>query len=861
MKKSYRIAFLLVFLTSPLMLLAQQVASELAKQKALTFLTKSDKSSANRSAFIKTPRLVLANDRDEFYVFNDEANGGYVVVSGDERMPDVLGYSYTGHFDAEDIPCNMRAWLEEYANQVVYLKAHPEAPASRRSSTEREEISPLLKCHYDQGKYYNDKCPIIDGEHCYTGCVATAMSQIMYYYQWPKQTTEIIPCYTTGTRSIDMPAIPVTTIDWDNMLEQYDSEENYSEKQIDAISTLMLLCGTSVKMDYNIEDGSGAYLSDAAMALRKYFDYDDLVEYVQQIELAIVWEERLYDELKDGRPVLYEGTSNKGDGHAFVLDGYREGFFHVNWGWGGNQDDYFILTNIHGFNKVQGAVFGIRPPNTDNPDSQSQYGVLDNGKITLYYDREKAHRMGTILHQEHLYKYAKQITECVIDPSYVNLETKSLSGLFYGMSKLKSIQGLEYLNTSKVQSSSCMFYNCSSLTNLDVSGFKTDNVSDMSWMFYGCSNLTNLDVSGFKTDNVTDMNWMFYGCSSLTNLDVSGFKTDNVANMLCMFDGCSNLKSLDVSGFKTDKVTGLDRMFYGCSNLIDLDVSGFNTEKVTSMSSMFSGCSNLTNLDVSGFKTDNVIHMEELFSGCSGLTNLDVSGFKTDKVYYMRSMFSGCSNLTSLDVSGFKTDKVNDMNSMFRECSSLKSLDLSSFNILSVWDTEHMFSDCSNLTTIYANEHWNMSKVNNTDNMFVACNSLIGGAGTTYDSQHINGDYAHIDGGPDNPGYFTNKASRYYTVTYIMNGKVSFIQTYEYGEHINPPAYEGVIFTWSDIPETMPDHDIVVYGSYTLGINDLQEEKQPVKVFSLQGRSQNKMQKGINIIRYSDGSVRKVLVK
>ena len=264
---------------------------------------------------------------------------------------------------------------------------------------------------------------------------------------------------------------------------------------------------------------------------------------------------------------------------------------------------------------------------------------------------------------------------------------------------------------------------------------------------------------------------------------------------------------------------------------------------------------------MSGFKTDNVIHMEELFSGCSGLTNLDVSGFKTDKVYYMRSMFSGCSNLTSLDVSGFKTDKVNDMNSMFRECSSLKSLDLSSFNILSVWDTEHMFSDCSNLTTIYANEHWNMSKVNNTDNMFVACNSLIGGAGTTYDSQHINGDYAHIDGGPDNPGYFTNKASRYYTVTYIMNGKVSFIQTYEYGEHINPPAYEGVIFTWSDIPETMPDHDIVVYGSYTLGINDLQEEKQPVKVFSLQGRSQNKMQKGINIIRYSDGSVRKVLVK
>ena len=219
MKKSFRIACLLVFLTSPLMLLAQQVSSELAKQKALTFLTKSDKSSTKRSASNKTPRLVLANDRDEFYIFNDEANGGYVVVSGDERMPDILGYSYTGHFDAENIPCNMRAWLEDYANQVIYLRSHPEVQASRRSTTERKEISPLLKCYFNQGKYYNDKCPIIEGEHCLTGCVATAMAQIMYYYQWPKQTADIIPGYKTRSRYLAMPAIPITTIDWDNILE------------------------------------------------------------------------------------------------------------------------------------------------------------------------------------------------------------------------------------------------------------------------------------------------------------------------------------------------------------------------------------------------------------------------------------------------------------------------------------------------------------------------------------------------------------------------------------------------------------------------------------------------------------------
>lgn len=974
MKKSFRISCLLVFLTSPLMLLAQQVSSELAKQKALTFLTKSDKSSTKRSASNKTPRLVLANDRDEFYAFNDEANGGYVVVSGDERMPDVLGYSYTGHFDAETIPCNMRAWLEGYANQVIYLREHPEVPASRRSMTEREEISPLLKCHFDQGKYYNEKCPIVDGDHAVTGCVATAMAQIMYYYQWPKQTTDIIPGYTSETRKINLPAIPVTAIDWENMLEKYDSEEDYSDKQIEAISTLMMLCGTSVKMDYATEEGSGSTLLNAAKALRKYFEYDYLAEYVTQGK-SDIWEQRLYDELKSGRPVLYEGEPFKViNSHAFVLDGYRDGYFHVNWGWGGSYDDYFLLTDLVGYigynyKSRNGAVIGIQPA---CPDSPSRYAVLDSGKITLYYDKEISHRTGTILpDKDEWLDYAKQATECVIDSSFANLEMNNLSFFFFRWSKIKSITGLENLNTSKVTDMSYMFQDCSSLTSLDVSGLNTENVKDMRSMFYNCSSLKNLELSGFKTDEVIYMNSMFQNCSSLTNLDLSGFKTDKLGYVNSMFQSCSSLKNLDLSSF--------------------------NTYYVSDMNNMFNGCSGLTDLDVSGFKTDYVLDMGYMFSGCSKLTSLDVSGFKTDNVRNMAHMFSGCSNLTSLDVSGFNTFDVTDM--------------------------ERMFSGCSNLTTIYANDHWNMSNVLYADDMFEACYSLIGGAGTAYnngsttisviaekdwtggfegeypywyqfdDSQtngsvtsnpdgiaiyvdktvgmywepqvmvipdgsfnlkqggsykvvvtakfptngtlQINmgiwdnydqttvdvvstgdfqeievlfpnfayniedchllfqcgdfkgttimkkiqvldmndsyvegnsgGDYAHIDGGSDNPGYFTHKDSKFHTISYMIDGKVYMIRTYKYGDHIvyiTPPYYrEGYEFAWIDLPETMPDHDITIYGSYTLGIKDLQEEKHPVKVFSLEGKAQNKMQKGINIIRYSDGSVRKVLVK
>ena len=755
----------------------------------------------------------------------------------------------------------------------------------------------------------------------------------------------------------------------------------------------MLLCGTSVKMDYATELGSSASSSDVPIALRKYFDYDDLVEFVglDDFEYGLdEWVEMLYDELNDGQPVLYSGKSDN-VGHAFVLDGYRDGYFHVNWGWGGSQD-YYLLTDLNGYKYNHGAVVGIRPNNDDYP---SRYALLDNGKMTLYYDKERSRRSGTILsHQDDWSNYAEQITECIIDPSFANLEMRHLNSFFSNMGNLKSITGLENLNTSMVTNMTQMFSGCSNLTNLDVSGFNTENVSNMGRMFRGCLSLTNLDVSGFKTDRVTDMEsmfgvcsslksldvsgfntenvskmgWMFSGCSSLTNLDVSGFRTDQVTDMRGMFCDCSGLTSLDLSGFNTDRVTDMGDMFYDCLSLTNLDVSGFRTDQVTDMESMFSGCSSVTNLDVSGFNTENVSNMREMFRGCSSLTSLDLSGFKTDNVTYMGNMFDGCSSLTSLDVSGFKTnnvtymgnmffgcssltsldlsgfktdnvtymrgmffgcsnltnldmsgfntENVNDMRYMFSGCSSLTSLDLSGFNTENVSDMYlmfrgcssltnldvsgfntdkvtimgnmfedcrsltsldlsgfktdnvtymgYMFSGCSKLTTIYASEHWNMSKVKYSDSMFGACIRLVGGAGTTYNSQHTKGDYAHIDGGPENPGYFTYKASKFHIITYIIDDKVYLTQTYKYGDQIvmvYPPTREGYDFAWTDLPETMPDHDITIYGSYTLGIKDLLEEKHPVKVFSLEGRAQNKMQKGINIIRYSDGSVRKVLVK
>ena len=776
-----------------------------AREKAAQFLNKPYKSNGTRRTPRQVPQLVLANNSSELYAFNDEANGGYVVVSGDERMPDVLAYSYNGFYDADNLPCNMKALMEEYAAQVAYLREHPGAKVAKRAATERQNIAPLLTCWFNQGSPYNNKCPEVDGKHCLTGCVATAMAQIMYYYQWPKQTTDVIPGYTTRTRKIEMSAIPVTTIDWDNMLEQYFSWEYYSNEQIDAISTLMLLCGTSVLMDYEpTESGTGTLFS--ARAFCNYFDYDDMIEEVYRKNYKSEgWEQIVYDEINARRPVLYSGSSRE-SGHAFVLDGYENGYFHVRWGWG-KSESWVLMTDDEGwmgYTIGYSAVIGIQPK---APGSPSRYAVFDNGEMTMYYDNQKANRSGTVIpHMEDWANYKEEVTECVIDPSFANIHLKSFNKFFYGWSKLESIEGIENINTSMATDMSYMFSGCSCLTNLDLSGFETGNVTNMGYMFHNCKSLTSLDLSGFKTDNVTNMINMFAGCSSLTSLDVSGFKTDNVTNMKSMFTTCSNLTSLDVSGFKTDNVTNMKSMISGCSGLTSLDVSGFKTDNVTDMSYMFSRCSGLTSLDVSGFKTDNVTNMEGMFTGCSSLTSLDVSGFKTDNVNDMSFMFSGCPSLASLDVSGFKTDNVTNMNRMFMNCSSLTSLDASGFKTDNVIDMGNMFFGCKGLYTIYVSERWNMSNVTSSDYMFSNCTNIVGGAGTTFDAQHTDGDYAHIDEGTENPGYFTYKA-----------------------------------------PQT--------------GIRNILSDKQNAKWYTLDGKQTINPRKGLNIIRISNGKTKKVLLK
>lgn len=364
---------------------------------------------------------------------------------------------------------------------------------------------------------------------------------------------------------------------------------------------------------------------------------------------------------------------------------------------------------------------------TDSQEIESltdeAYAVYtDDGTLTFYYDKQKNSRSGTKYELNTgtnspgwYTDHCQDIKKAVFTSSFANARPTSTYNWFAfdthrEASSLTDISGMQYLNTSAVTTMRNMFLESYLLTSLDVSHFDTSNVTDMWCMFYGCTSLTNLDVTNFNTNKVTNMGLMFHRCKSLKNLDVTKFNTANVDRM--------------------------DAMFEYCSGLTTLDVTHFNTSKVTMMKAMFSGCSLLTTLDVSNFNTSEVEYMEAMFSGCSQLTSLDVSHFDTKNVTCMDGMFYGCSGLTSLDLSSFNTSKVTRMSHSYYK---------------------GMFEDCTNLKTIYVGDGWNTDNVTLSESMFLNCTNLVGGAGTVYDSNHVDKEYARIDGGVSNPGYLTRK--------------------------------------------------------------------------------------------------------
>ena len=377
-----RIGIIIVGLCWCLLGLAQEVSVSEAYQKAQAFMIEKGKQVSSMPR--KAPGA-HGQEAAAFYVFNATDNEGFVLVSGDSRLGDILGYCDRGSYDEGQMPDNMRAWLQGYTDQIKALRqGKAEVPKKVQAHA---AIRPLLTSKWDQGvadangDAYNRQCPTVWGAHCVTGCVATAMAQIMRYHKWPVASTAMIPSYKSNETVGTLSALAPRQFDWDNMLDQYQGDENTT--LMDAVAWLMRYCGQAVEMDYGTS-ASGAYSEDVAKALRTYFDYDTNTRHVVRADfMAEGWDNLIYGELQSRRPVLYCGAST-GGGHAFVCDGCdNQGFYHINWGWDGYYDGYFKLTLLNpngggtggggtedGYTIDQDAIVGIQKPTGNNDDER-----------------------------------------------------------------------------------------------------------------------------------------------------------------------------------------------------------------------------------------------------------------------------------------------------------------------------------------------------------------------------------------------------------------------------------------------------------------------------------------------------------
>lgn len=354
-------------------------AATLTPEQALARVGMSTRQAGVKALTQGTPRLLMTqstvSNEPTVYVFAGQT-AGYLIVSADDVAPALLGYADAGKVDdTAQMSPELLYWIGEYSRQIEWAKANGAAPmaaAATTAGTDMSVIEPLTTTKWNQNAPYNDDCPIdsLTGERCVTGCVSTALSQVMKYHNWPPTGTgsnTYTPQSVGHAVTVDYAA---TTYDWDNMLNTYGADATAAQKN--AVATLMLSTGVAVNMDYTSNE-SGSMPLDAASAMAKYFRYDKGIIFYNRSYYGIdEWNQLVHNQLANYGPVQYSGQSNTG-GHSWVCDGYEgNGYFHINWGWGGMSNGYFLLTALNpltqgiggstsGYNFDQSIIGNVKP--------------------------------------------------------------------------------------------------------------------------------------------------------------------------------------------------------------------------------------------------------------------------------------------------------------------------------------------------------------------------------------------------------------------------------------------------------------------------------------------------------------------
>ena len=372
MKRLLHIQFLLVLLLalgySPLQ--AKRITQWQAQQQAYSFWGKQ----MPQKAKAKSRTATTASPSDAYYVFNNDA-GGFVIIAGDDAVTPVLGYTSTGSFDAENLPDGLKDLLKSYERQIAALGDNYVAnQTATRAAFTGEKL--LKTAEWNQMAPFNKYTP----SNYVTGCVATAGAIVMKHHGYPAK--------GTGSHSYTWKGKTLTAnfehdYDWASMPAKYDGT---NDAAFDGVARLMADLGVAVEMQYK-KDGSGAYIGNLVTALQKYYGYSKLSHLMAIEDVgAEAWNGRLREEIDANRPVLYAASDPARGGHAFVIDGYKDESFSVNWGWGGYCDGFYKIGALNPesvgkptgdkYNVGQSAVFGMQP--SDGTEKVSGMGFLTN---------------------------------------------------------------------------------------------------------------------------------------------------------------------------------------------------------------------------------------------------------------------------------------------------------------------------------------------------------------------------------------------------------------------------------------------------------------------------------------------------
>jgi hypothetical protein len=395
MKKTIFLAIILVVCNS---MMAAPVDSLTAKMVGENFLKEKNKLKQHVHSNILTLEFKGARksykNKELFFIYNIREIEGFVLVSADDRAFPVLGYSFENSYDITDQnkPEAFKEWLESTGDQLQFifesgLKSGNEIKAAWeyygnnqfKSTKDLKDAGPLLTTKWNQGTYYNSLCPEGTGGqngHMWVGCVAVAMGQVMKYWNYPDYGSGE-HSYTCSPYGIQSANFAQTHYNWSAMPNSLSAENL-------PVATILYHCGVSVNMHY-APGGSGAYMSSAANALKKYFDYSFKTRILYRSSYSpAVWDSLMRDQIDKGQPVAYAGGS-----HAFNIDGYQgTDYFHVNWGWGGSYNGYFYFSALNpgssNFTSGQHAIVDIRPNYFDNSTETLLYNefsgtITDNG--------------------------------------------------------------------------------------------------------------------------------------------------------------------------------------------------------------------------------------------------------------------------------------------------------------------------------------------------------------------------------------------------------------------------------------------------------------------------------------------------